>query len=147
MTAAIKLNDAQIRKALESQNGPVWRDIQIRTNRVLNRAKVLCPVDGGRLRNSLTMEMRRESWGPTGRVGTNLEYALYVHEGTGLYGPRGRYIVPVRAKVLVWKTKRQVVGRTPSGRAKYAKRNVVFSKRSSGVRGRPFLKDALSAAT
>jgi hypothetical protein len=31
-------------------------------------------------------------------------YARYVEEGTGLYGPRKRRIVPVKAKVLAWRT-------------------------------------------
>lgn len=29
-------------------------------------------------------------------------YALYQHEGTGIYGPQGRPIRPVRAKLLTW---------------------------------------------
>lgn len=42
-------------------------------------AKRLCPVDTGRLRNSITHALvSRESV----EVGTNVEYAIYVHEGT-----------------------------------------------------------------
>lgn len=33
---------------------------------------------------------------------SNVGYARYVEEGTGLYGPRKRKIVPKRAKVLSW---------------------------------------------
>lgn len=37
-----------------------------------------CPVDTGRLRDSLEHEVQ----GDTVRVGTNVEYAVYVEEGT-----------------------------------------------------------------
>lgn len=35
-------------------------------------------------------------------VGTNLKYARYVEEGTGLYGPKGSRIYPKGGKVLAW---------------------------------------------
>lgn len=35
-------------------------------------------------------------------VGVKLSYAFYVEEGTGLYGPKRRYITPVTAKRLAW---------------------------------------------
>jgi HK97 gp10 family phage protein len=41
-------------------------------------AKEACPVDTGRLRDSLEHEVD----GDTLRVGTNVEYAAYVEEGT-----------------------------------------------------------------
>lgn len=40
----------------------------------------LCPVDTGRLRNSITHTIDAD--GKAAIVGTNVEYALYVHEGT-----------------------------------------------------------------
>ena len=44
-----------------------------------NYAKMLCPVDTGRLRNSITHAQEDES---TEIVGTNVEYAAYVEYGT-----------------------------------------------------------------
>lgn len=44
-------------------------------------AKILCPVDDGTLRNSIQSKVE----GNTGKVGTNVEYAVYVHQGTGIY--------------------------------------------------------------
>ena len=35
-------------------------------------------------------------------VGTNVPYARYVEEGTGLYGPKGAMIYPKHASVLSW---------------------------------------------
>lgn len=53
-------------------------------------AKALCPVDTGRLRNSITHQMD----GKTLMVGTNVEYAPYVELGTSKNkGPRP-YIRP-----------------------------------------------------
>ena len=49
-------------------------------------AKKLCPVDTGRLRNSITHVLASED---TVVIGTNVEYAPYVHEGA-----RGRAGVP-----------------------------------------------------
>lgn len=37
-------------------------------------------------------------------VGTNLHYARYVEEGTGLYGPAKQLIRPKTAKVLAWRS-------------------------------------------
>ena len=48
-------------------------------------AKTLCPVDDGQLRQSITSEVR----GEIGVVGTNVECAPYVHQGTGIYAVNG----------------------------------------------------------
>lgn len=48
-------------------------------------AKILCPVGNGELRSSITHEVD----GNTGVVGSNLEYAPYVHQGTGIYALHG----------------------------------------------------------
>lgn len=61
-------------------------------------AKVLCPVDTGELRDSITTEVE----GDECRVGTNKEYAPYVHQGTGIYAANGdgRQNVPWRYQDL-----------------------------------------------
>lgn len=48
-------------------------------------AKILCPTGNGELRNSITSKVD----GKEGRVGSNLEYAPYVHQGTGIYAVNG----------------------------------------------------------
>lgn len=48
-------------------------------------AKKLCPVDTGKLRNSITHEVD----GDDVYIGTNTEYGPYVELGTGIYYPGG----------------------------------------------------------
>lgn len=144
MSTKVIYNSAELKALMASQNGPVWRDLNRRADRVLNKARRLCPVDQGQLKKSLTKEMALVNGVPVARVGTNVKYAIYVHEGTGLWG-RGQYIKPVRKSVLRWPMKNQ------SGRGNRRYRSgktagYVFSMRSKGVRGRPFLRDALDAA-
>lgn len=45
-------------------------------------AKRICPVDTGRLRNSITHALVGDD---SVAIGTNVEYAPYVHEGTSRY--------------------------------------------------------------
>ena len=55
-----------------------------------NKAKELCPVDDGMLRASITHKVQESSVGTiTGTVGTGVEYAPYVHQGTGLFAVNG----------------------------------------------------------
>lgn len=52
-------------------------------------AKVDCPVDDGVLRQSITHSVEEEEGMVVGYVGTNVEYAPYVHQGTGIYAVEG----------------------------------------------------------
>lgn len=57
------------------------------------------PYRTGDLRASLTVQ---ELDAETVAMGTNLEYAIFVHQGTGLWGPFKRRITPIRKKALYW---------------------------------------------
>ena len=63
-------------------------------------AKILCPVDFGPLRASLTKEVDKNKL--EGRAGTNKEYAPYVCFGTGIHAEGGKG----RKTPWVYKTKR-----------------------------------------
>lgn len=52
-------------------------------------AKVDCPVDDGILRQSITHSVEEEQGKIVGYIGTNLEYAPYIHQGTGIYAVEG----------------------------------------------------------
>jgi bacteriophage HK97-gp10 putative tail-component len=134
-----EMNFAAVQQLLTGTNGAVYRDMLRRGLKVETRAKAELQsnpsrVDTGRLRGSIRARMIQLDGVPVCRVGTNVEYALFVHDGTGLYGPNHRYIVPVNKSVLRWKTK-------GSG----GKNGYTFAKRSSGMRPNPFLKNALPA--
>ncbi len=59
------------------------RGLAIGAQRVKSAAKVICPVDTGRLKNSIECHQTGEH---TYSVGTNVEYAVYVEFGTGRSG-------------------------------------------------------------
>ena len=56
---------------------------------VESQAKQNCPVDIGILRASITSETEVTASEIVGRIGSNEEYAPYVHNGTGIYAKDG----------------------------------------------------------
>lgn len=126
------INQAEIRSILRSEGGGVARDIYKRGKRVEAVAKRGCPVDIGRLRASINTRMVVRNGAPAAEIGTNVNYALAVHEGTGVYGRFHRPIRPKRGKYLVFR---------PRG-----SRVTIFARQVRGVPGRPFLRNALPAA-
>ena len=52
-------------------------------------AKKNCPVDMGHLRASITSEVEVTDKEIIGYVGSNMDYAPYVHNGTGIYATNG----------------------------------------------------------
>lgn len=65
--------------------------------------KQALPKKTSTLARSATVRFERPEAGAfLARIGTHLPYAAYVEYGTGVYGPRQRPIVPVRAKALRW---------------------------------------------
>jgi HK97 gp10 family phage protein len=110
------------------------RDLLRRGNAIKNRAQQLAPVNKGVLRASITVGPVEEgAGGLTVRVGATASYALYVHEGTGLWG-RG-LIRPRSASVLRW----------PAGKGYSGSHGYVFSKFSKGSPPNHFLTDAIQA--
>lgn len=142
MNRQLKIDGPELYKLLGGQNGPVWNTVLRLGTQVQNKAKDFAPVDRGRLRQSITLEMRRQGDAPVAVVGTNVKYALFVHEGTGEFGPRGVAIRPKTAKFLAWR-----VRNTSGTKARYAKKGGktvwAFAKEVKGVRPRPFLLNAL----
>lgn len=98
-------------------------------NRLVNEAKRNAPVDYGRLRSSISAVVTETDRGVKVTVGSPLEYARYQEEGTGIYGPRGRPIVPVTAKALKFKPK--------------GAKGFVFRAKVSGTPATRFLSRAL----
>jgi hypothetical protein len=61
--------------------------------------------DTGALAQSIQVYWDFGAADPTCTVGSDLEYAGFVEEGTGLYGPRHSRIYPRRARVLRFRPK------------------------------------------
>jgi hypothetical protein len=127
---------AALNVQLHGPGNGVARDMLRRGMRVQTAAKRRAPADSGRLRGSLTIatEPRNVLGISTFAVliGTNLSYARWVHDGTGIYGPTGAPIVARGGTYLVFKSK-------TTGR-------LVFTRSVRGQEGVAFLKEALEAA-
>lgn len=112
----------------------------LRGLRVETRAKVEISssprrVDTGRLRASIhTSRITRVIGYPRkgARVGTSVFYARFVHDGTGIYGPRHTPIVPTTKRVLRFR---------PKGSLSY-----VYARSVRGMRRNQYLLNALPAA-
>lgn len=75
--------DGEALKALfESTSGPTAKLLKQVGIKCVSGAKRLCPVDTGRLRSSITEELRHDGDGLVEVVGTDVEYAAFVELGT-----------------------------------------------------------------
>lgn len=120
---------------LARPGGPIYRDLFTTGKRVEAAAKRHASknVDSGRGRASITTRMLRRGDVPVARIGTNVGYMRFIHDGTGRYGPRRRDITPRRGKVLVWKSRK-------TGK-------LIFAKSVKGIRPNPFLKRGMRDVT
>lgn len=124
--ARIRIDQADLRRAIR---GASLRELENTGRRVVNRAKILCPVDTGRLRASIKGKASR-TWTlrPQYTVSSNVDYAPMVHDGT-------------RPHVIRPRTK-QALKFTIGGQVVFAR--VVHHP---GTRARPFLDRALAEET
>lgn len=88
-------------------------------------AKERCPVQTGELRRSIMTEINADTDQIEGKVGTTLDYAPYIHEGTGIYSRTG-------------------AGRKDVPWVYYSPKDGKFHS-TSGVKSRPFLEEAANA--
>ena len=139
------LDEAAIRALLDSPQGGIARDllrrgyhVQAEARRILTQAG---RVDHGRLKLSIVPVLVQREGMVICEVGTDISYAMFVHNGTGIYGPRKQRINV--GHVMVWQARKA----TQTGvfiPKKY--RTTTFAMSTRGMRGVPFLKDALPAA-
>lgn len=120
--ARIRLDRAELSRTIR---GASRNELETAARQVMNRAKILAPVDTGRLRASIRIESRRTALLRSRyTIGSDVSYAQMVHDGT-----RPHTIRPKRAQALRFR----IGGR------------VVFAKvvHHPGTRPRPFLDKAL----
>ena len=79
---------------LDGFDGDIRAGLEYVLQIVEDEAKLRCPHDNGELRRRITHQVQDT----VGVVGTNVSYAPYVHEGTGIYAAdgQGRKEVPWR---------------------------------------------------
>lgn len=144
MGIRIRVHEHEVDR-LFSAVGPVWPEIEQTVNRGVALSRQFCPVDEGRLRQSIKGTVERRGNALVGTWGSDVPYALYRHEGTGIYGPRRTPIRPKRGEWLVFETK-GTFGPLPRGAKTPARgsRPVVFARQVRGVPPSPFLTDALA---
>ena len=141
--ATFVIDPAGVKQVLSGPQGPVYQDLRRRANNVLKEARRLAPADTGRLRQSISLEMLSVDGVVVARVGTNVKYGYYIHEGTANKGTG--FIYPKNGKFLVF----PVTNNSGSGRRRYkggATAQYAFARRVRGIKPTPFLKNALSAA-
>jgi hypothetical protein len=135
-----RLNRAALYAQLRNPAGGLARDMLRRGLKVESAAKRNLAgangrpkrIDTGQTRASVTATPATYKGWPAARIGSPLRRARLIHDGTGIYGSRGRPIRPTRAKRLRFKPK--------------GSNRVVYAKSVKGMKANPFLKDALSAA-
>jgi hypothetical protein len=145
----VTIHEAELRHLLQGQDGPVVTAVRQVGQRVTNEARRRCPVDHGHLRASIQLTVRVESHRIMCRVGSSLPYALYVHEGTGLFGPNPHVIYPVSARVMVFSPGR-AIGPQRAGHiapAQGRRGGPIFATSTIGQPAHPFLTDALQAVS
>ena len=79
---------------------------------------------------------------------TGVDYAVFVHEGTGLHGPKKARIKPKKARVLVWLTKPGLPRpKTPAQWKEYRRKDlVVYARSTKGQKPNRFLLKGLKEA-
>lgn len=67
----------------------LWKRMENACLLIEGEARKECPVDQGFLRASITHTIQEDGDKLVGTIGSNLEYAPYVHQGTGIYAVNG----------------------------------------------------------
>lgn len=75
-------HEMEAAKLLKATGSPTGRMLARYAAKIETAAKTHCPVDTGRLRSSINWRLEFYGGVLTAIIGTNVEYAIYVHEGT-----------------------------------------------------------------
>jgi hypothetical protein len=136
-TVRVDLHHAQIRNFLYSPAGPVVRGVRRWSREVRDVAITNAPKDTGQLAGSGSVEMNTHPGFVVGVITFRARHAIWVHEGTGIYGPRGRPIRRRGGGYMKFPNRRGGLGR--GGRA----RSFIYARTVRGQPGQPFLVFAL----
>lgn len=123
----LRFNDEEVgRIILRSTADNAESAIRKTTRFIESSAVKKAPERTSNLVNSITSSSRGQGFDTEGTVKATAHYALFVEQGTGVFGPKGKPIFPKNAKALRWMA---------GGKA-------MFAKSILGMPARPFLKPA-----
>lgn len=94
MPKQVKWDSSKLRRKVK---GDVAAGMQKACIIVRDEAVRICPVDTQRLRSSLTFEIEKKGKEIIGRIGTNVEYSIFVEYGTSRMAAQP-YLRPALAK-------------------------------------------------
>jgi len=137
-TVTTHLNRPEIAQFLYTDAGPITRGARRLGQKVQREAKFLAPKDTGRLASSISVLVGVAPGIVYAEIGSRLNYAIWRHEGTGIYGP-GRPIRPTHAKYLKFQPRRA------PGRVANPNRAYIYARSVRGAPGKPYLTSALMA--
>jgi hypothetical protein len=142
--STFRINQAVVDELLRGRAGPVVRHVSDICDSVTAEAKRNVNRDTGALAASIEPTVNVYGRLVVGRVGSPLFYAEYIHEGTGIYGPKKKRITPVSAKALRFKPGRMIgpslpgkTGSSPENRGAW-----IFAASVKGIQPHPFLVNA-----
>jgi hypothetical protein len=96
-----------------------------------NIARLETPVKTGRLRNSISIALTDNK----AVVFTKVNYGVYVHQGTGIYGPHRAPIIPKQKKIMA-------TTKNPGWGTRNKAGYYIIGKSVKGQRPNPFMKRA-----
>ena len=132
-TVRVQLSEQALRSALTGPSGMVTQYVIRTTRQITNKATLYTPVDTGNLRASLTQAVEVQGTRVVGMVGTPVEYALAVHEGT-----ESRRVSVKAHQVRAHGVRRGRVAYTVGGHTRGA-----HTRQQAARQGRPFLRRAM----
>ena len=95
MAFSFTIRDNKVDDAIQAKDRAVEKALEMIGIQCENYASLLCPVDTGRLRASLTHDVRKSE--EAVYVGTNVEYAPYVELGHSQ--EVGRYVPAIKKRL------------------------------------------------
>lgn len=115
----------------------------IRADAIVN-ASEMC-LDTGKLINKIRKPNKPTMDGNVAYIEVKCaaKHALFVHEGTGIYGPKRRAIVTQKPMVIILRTPRQVENAKRNGVSDARIGMIIMTRKVRGQRAKQFLKMAL----
>lgn len=138
-TVSVELHHAEIRALLMNRARRIG-------NRVQNVARRRAPKDTGRLAASISVVVGAAPGFVYATIGTRLDYGMWTHEGTGIYGPRRRRITAKGGGFMRFQPGRSigpVRGSGSFGRGPSRPNALVYARSVKGQPGTHYLVNAL----